>query len=912
MSEYLPFIFNGLVTGAVYGLAATGLVLTYKISGVFNFAQGALATISAYVFYTLHVQHGLNWPLAAVISIGVVGPIVGVLLERLARSVAGRALALQVGATVGVLLIVEAAVVLIYGDVATREVPVFLGTAETTLFGSAIQVWSIITFVVAIVVTAGLYLYFRFARMGVAMRAVVDNSDLVDLTGQSAVSVRRYGWIIGSLFACLCGVLFSTLLPLDPVVLTLLVVQAFGAAALGGFRNLPVTFLGGLFIGLLASLSTKWFTTGILANFSSASPFIVLFVVLLVFPRRFLTASSRVVSLRSSSWTAPWQVQTGGAVLVLAALATVPAWGGIHVADWSNALAITVLFLSLGLLVRTSGQVSLGQVAFMAVGASAFSHFATGSLHLPWLVAVIGSGLICIPIGALLAIPAIRLTGLYLALATFGFAVLLSYMFYTQSFMFGDSGAALSMPRPSFATGDNSFYYVVLAFLVIATLAVTFLERGRLGRLLRGLDGSSAALRTLGTNVNVTRVLVFCISAALAGLAGAFSGMSQSAVSASNFPPLLSLTDLALVLIVFGGTPWYALMAGLALTLIPAYESSSSSANWLQLAFGLAAVVYTLTPSSRMPTVPVRIRVALDARFRAGRASEAFADAEAAVAHLSPLDPATAAADLTLAAGHVTVRFGGVTALDDVSVSAPRGRITGLIGPNGAGKTTMFNTISGLSSAAHADVQLGQQSLRGKGAPFRARAGLGRTFQQMQLFESMTVGENVAIGREGALAGGAPYRHLLSGPRERREIARACGTALGVCGLAGLADRKVSELSTGQRRLVELARSVASDSKILLLDEPSSGLDHRETDSFGQILREVVGQRQVGILLVEHDMSLVMDLCEYIYVLDFGKLIFAGTPEEVRASHVVQTAYLGGSDDDQLVDLSTVGEGTQA
>jgi ABC-type branched-subunit amino acid transport system ATPase component/branched-subunit amino acid ABC-type transport system permease component len=912
MSAYLPFIFSGLVTGAVYGLAGVGLVLTYKTSGVFNMAHGALATVSAYVFYTLHIEHGTAWPLAAAIAVLVVGPAMGLLFERLARAIGGASLALQVGATVGILLVVQAAVVLIYGTTKTRSVPVFLASGQTTISGVTLQYSDLITFAIAAVATAALYAYFRFTRAGLAMRAVVDDPDLVGMAGTAPTRVRRYAWLIGVVFASLSGVLFTPLLPLDPTVLTFLVVQAFGAAALGAFRSLPMTFVGGLAIGVLASLSTKWFTSGILVGIPPALPFIVLFIVLLVFPRRYLTAKLKVRPLHRPTWVTPAPVQLGGGAVVLAFLAIVPTFAGIHLSDWTNALAMTILFLSLGLLVRTSGQVSLGHVGFAAVGTAAFSHITQGSPHLPWILGLLVAGLIAVPIGALLAIPAIRLTGLYLALATFGSSLLLAYMFYNENFMFGNSGNALTMGRPGFATGETAFYFVVLAIVVIVSVAVVGLERSRLGRLLRGMGDSPTALATSGTAVNVTRVMVFCISAFLAAIAGALSGISQGAVSVDSYQPLLSLTWLALIVIVVGGAPWYALIAAGSLILVPSYITSYNTSNWLQVLFGVFAVLYALTPDS-MRGAPPPVRRLLDGIFRRAAPPDGAGGRSRSINAAGSVDRLPVAAG-SLEVRDVSVRFGGLIAVDDVSFSAPTGRITGLIGPNGAGKTTTFNTCSGLNRPSAGDVRLDGQSLLRASPSARARTGLGRTFQQMELFESLPVWDNVAIGREGRLAGAQPLRHFLPGRRDALTVRAAAAEALRLCGISDLADTLVRDLSTGQRRLVELARSMAGESRILLLDEPSSGLDVSETAQFGAILRRVVGERGIGILLVEHDMSLVMDVCEYLYVLDFGKLVFEGTPEEVRRSPVVQAAYLGdveaeraaGSDDDLITTEETV------
>jgi ABC-type branched-subunit amino acid transport system ATPase component len=244
----------------------------------------------------------------------------------------------------------------------------------------------------------------------------------------------------------------------------------------------------------------------------------------------------------------------------------------------------------------------------------------------------------------------------------------------------------------------------------------------------------------------------------------------------------------------------------------------------------------------------------------------------------------------------VTVRYGGLTAANAVSLSAPLGLITGLIGPNGAGKTTTFGACSGLVKPTSGAVTLFGDDVTGLSAQARAQRGLGRTFQRMELFDSLTVRENVHLGLEAGFAGSKPWRHLVSSRAENQRLHVAVDDALARCGLTSLADETAANLSTGQGRLVELARVVAGGFRMLLLDEPSSGLDRTETTAFGRILTDLASELGTGILIVEHDMSLVLNICAYVYVLDFGQMIFEGTPQQVVDSADVQRAYLGSSD----------------
>jgi ABC-type branched-subunit amino acid transport system ATPase component len=253
---------------------------------------------------------------------------------------------------------------------------------------------------------------------------------------------------------------------------------------------------------------------------------------------------------------------------------------------------------------------------------------------------------------------------------------------------------------------------------------------------------------------------------------------------------------------------------------------------------------------------------------------------------------ATAPAELV--ARDITVIFGGLIAVEDVSLVGRPGVITGLIGPNGAGKTTTFNACTGVVHPTRGHVSLDGQGLDGTSSARRAKLGLGRTFQRMQLFDTMTVLENVSLGLEARLAGQHWWSQTRASRKELAECREAAQDALSRCGIAHLADESAGHLATGQRRLVEMARAIAGQFRFLLLDEPSSGLDESETENFSDILTGVAAEG-TGILLVEHDVGLVRNICSYVYVLEFGKLIFEGPTEEVMASEVVHAAYLGGS-----------------
>jgi ABC-type branched-subunit amino acid transport system ATPase component/branched-subunit amino acid ABC-type transport system permease component len=892
VSGLLPYLVVGLASGSVYALIGLGVVLTYKVSNIFNLAHGALATAAAYLFYALHVQHNMTWPLALLVSVVVCGLVFGLAMERMAKGLAGTSFVLRIVATLGVLLLIVNTCQLIFGNF-PLTVPPFLPTTTVNVFGVAVTIDRIIIVAIALAATVFLYVFFRVTRLGKAMRAVVDNPDLLDLCGTSPTRVRRFAWVVGCTFAALSGPLLIELLgSVDVSTLTALVIEAFAAAALASFSSLPLTYAGGLLIGVATSVSAKYINSSsvLVDSIPAAMPFIILFVLMLVMPRSRLVIRSMVPRRLNPRWSAPPRVQTAGMCVALAVLATVPAWAGYHLGDWTAMLTYVILFLSLGLLVRTSGQVALCQVTFAAIGAVAFSKFAGEGI--PWVPALILAGLVTVPVGFIIAVPAIRLSGTFLALATLGFGLLIQNMFYQTSWMFGDGNQGIPDPMPhlSWLAVDSGpgFYYVVLAIVCIVSLGVVALVRSRLGRLLVAMSDSSRALSTAGVSVDVTRVLVFCISSFLAAIAGALYGMAIFVPTSQSFDPMLSISYLTLLVIMVGVEPWYALSAGASLTIGSSYIHLTGISNYLQILFGVSAIAVAIAPPAGLPD---RVHALIDRL--GGRPDRGDGRGTARGPKGTPRPGPAAVPAAELAVRNLTVRFGGLTAVSKLNLVAGTGKITGLIGPNGAGKTTTFNVCSGLVRPADGQVTLNRADISRLGQAARARRGLGRTYQHIELWDSMTVRQNVALGREAGLVGSSVLRQLLPKPGERSTVAVAAEAAISLCGLDDDGETVVASLPTGRRRLVELARCLAGDFSIILLDEPSSGLDQYETEMFGRILRRVVQERGLGILLVEHDMRLVMEVCEYIYVLDFGQEIFQGTPAEVGASPVVKDAYLG-------------------
>jgi ABC-type branched-subunit amino acid transport system ATPase component/branched-subunit amino acid ABC-type transport system permease component len=905
VAQFLPFVVIGLSVGSVYGLAATGLVLTYKTSGIFNFAYGALASVSVFIFYELHDVQGWPWPLAGALCVFVVGPVTGYLLELLARQLAAADRTLQIGAMVGLIVCIVSITGLLFGDT-TGTFPSFLPTTTVRMLDVNVEWEQIIVFLVGFAAAGALYAFLRYTRRGVELRAVVDDPDLLSVTGTSSVGVRRLAWIIGSSFAALSGLLIAPNLQLSATALTLLVVQAFSAAAIGYFTNLPLTYVGGLLTGVAGAIATKYVVNvPWLIGLPSSLPFIVLFVVLLVTPRSKLVVRSFVVPRRiPPSWHAPAPARVLSGLIFLGLLCAVPSLVGVNLASYTSALILVILILSLGLLLRTSRQVSLCQYGFAAIGAAAMAHF-TGA-GIPWLIALLLAALVAVPVGAFIAIPAIRLSGVFLALATLGFGILLEQMVYTQGWMFGPSSNGLPTSRPDWSIdgfqlgSDEGMYFVVLACVVVVAVVIAVLTQTRLGKLLRAMGDSPVALDTYGVSVNMIRVLVFCISAFIAAIAGALTASVDTYAIGDNFPSFSSLTIVTIVIVVVLGDPWYAFVAAAGLTIIPVYLTGGDVTEVILTVASIGAVLVPVFRHRLQVTPPRAVQAFVDRisanpfrRARTADQQEAAREAVAPPPAIAKSRPPRQAGSTSLSVENLTIRYGGALAVNDVSLTVQAGTITGLVGPNGAGKTSIFNACSGLVRPAGGKITLHGTDITHATPSQRARLGLGRTFQRVQLFESLDVRSNIRLARESALAGGNPARQVVGRRGDAREIDRAVAAAIELTGIGSYVDSPVEYLSTGQRRLVELARVLAGPFDTVLLDEPSSGLDATETEHFGEILCRAVAERGLGVLLVEHDMALVHQTCAQVYVLDYGTMIFEGTPRQMLTAETVRAAYLG-------------------
>jgi branched-chain amino acid transport system permease protein len=890
VATFMAFTVVGLVVGCIYALTATGLVVTYTTSGVFNFAHGAIGMIAAFTYWQLSEGWGWHPLIALALVLLVLAPLFGALVERvLIRPLHGAPVDLSLVVTLGLLLMLIGVANQLWRPTTTRRLDEFFEGHDINLAGVFVSYNKLIVIAVAAAVALALRLFFVRSRTGVAMRAVVDSPRLVARNGASPARIQQLSWALGASLASLAGILLAPLVRLDVLLLTLIVINGYAAAAVGRLKSVTLTVVGALVLGLIVTYAVGYLPAGgLLSEFQLVIPMMFLFVVLIVLPHDRLRAGT-AATIRAPN--PPTVRRSAGWGLALVA-ATVVITGFLSPADLGTAgrgFAVAFILLSLLLLTGYGGLVSLCQMTFVGLGAFAMGHLGAGGS----LVGVLAAVGLSAAVGAFVALPTLRLRGLYLALATLAFAQAMDLVFFTRAFTAEGGFNIDRLHIPGLNTTSDRGYVILLAVLfALAGVAIVAIRRSRFGRRLFALNDSPAASATLGVNINWTKLAVFSVSAGMAGLGGVLLGGLFGTASNNDFLMLNSLVLLLLLRIGGVNTATGAFLGAMTFALFPVIQSHFTSfPNLAYLLTGLGAISLGREPNGIAGHIArageqIRGRLAL----RRVLVSEELASAELAPIRatnvepvvLAPAQASAPAAGPLLAVDQVTVRFGGVQALSSVDLTAEVGRVTGLIGPNGAGKTTLFNVITGLERPAHGRVRVAGRDVTELASYRRSRLGVARTFQRLELFTSLSVRDNI----RSAVESRAAWSDDSDDPASAAEM------LIDLVGLRAVDDAPVDALPTGLARLVELGRALGTRPSLLLLDEPSSGLNQEETDVLARLLRSLAAGGMT-IVLVEHDMDLVMRVCDVIHVLDFGRIIAVGTPNEIQVNPMVRAAYLG-------------------
>ncbi|MHC3475122.1 ABC transporter permease subunit [Streptomyces sp. 7R007] len=890
----------GLSVGGAAALTGIGLIVTYRATGVLNFAHGAIAMVCAYALRQCVV--GWGWPLwpSATLTLVFLAPAIGVALERFVfrpLAVLGGDPAQTLVASIGVFVLLVGGAALVWGQGARDDAPELVSADP----------WGQLA--VVVVLAAGVGAVIRWTRFGRELRAVVDDRRLAVLGGIDADRVAAAGWAFGSFTAGLTGVLLAPYVRLDPYGLPLLVMEVVAVAVAARMRSLPVAVLVALGIGVGQSQLTRLHPSGWaepLLRAAGANLFVVaLLVAALALPRVGTrdalprTATARVPT-PPGAWIVAW-------VLFLLPLG----FAGSDLHTSVQVPALGVVLLSLVVVTGRGGQISLGQAAYAGLGALFTALLAAGRFpglpRVPELAALALAVVLVAPLGLLTGWPAIGRRGLALALATFAVGVGVSRFVFAQPY----ATSGLALDRPAGFDGDRAYYVLELALLAAALLATRALRRGRTGRALAAMRDDEAGAAAAGVRVPSLKLLAFVSGAALAALGGGLLGMGLRAFDPGAYDPVRGLLWFAAVVVLGADSTLGALAAaallvgldagargGVAAALIGVlavllgrfpggpYEALRTATGRLRGRRGVGLTELGVRVRARLAPVTLRAEprpvlvgatprsrpAAADgvppssgppARDPESRTSGAGGNPDPAAGRV-PSHPRTPSAP-TLTARALHARYGRFTALDGVDLDVPPGRITAVVGPNGAGKSTLFHCLAGTLRPTHGHVRLGTRDITRLPAHARTRLGIARTFQHLSVFPTLTVAENVRVGAE---QGHTP-------------APAAVDRALRLFALDGpLRALPAAGLPTGTLRRVELARALAGSPRVLLLDEPAAGLDSAEVAALTRVLKALAADG-TALLVVEHDLDLVADLADVVHVMTAGRVVASGPPDRV-------------------------------
>ncbi|MPY49434.1 ABC transporter permease subunit [Streptomyces acidicola] len=882
MSDLLGFVLSGLVSGALYALLATGLVLSYSASGLFNFAHGATAYLCALAFYELH--SGFGWPAVptALLLVCVVAPGLGWCLDRLMfRKLARVGETAQIVATIGLLVALPALGLWIVELLEDAGAPVKPAENQFGLPGvgpSPAVSWQpmdgvgidsdqLITWVVTAVVAVGLWVLMRHTPLGLRLRAAVDNRSLVELRGMSADRLSSVAWMVSSGLAGLAGVLATPLLGLSAHDFTLFLFVSATAAVLGRFASVPLAFAGGLGLGVLQNLVAGYASFAEqITGFRTAVPFLILFAGLLVLTRRQRTAGTTTIDappvdhLAGRSWVRRWGPWTVAAVLPAVALYTVttPFWSGII----AQGLAISLVFVSFTVVTGLGAMVSLAQATF--VTAAALVAGLLMSHGWPFAAAAAVGTCAAAVLGALVALPALRLGGRSLALATLALAFLADQVLFQMGWLRnGDTGWAIPRPvlGPLDLSDDRAMGVAMIVLVTVVVAALSALRDSPSGRAMLAVRSAPAAAMASGVSVVRTKLTLFTLSAGLAGFGGVMYASYSTRITATDFTAMTGLVWLAVVVAAGVRRPQYAVVAGVVFAVMPHVMADhvTKSAHLPVILFGLAGLALANDPDGYCAALPTRLH-----RRRAAAAAQGAA----------PEPPAPREApgrDTALELRGVRAGYDGAPVLHGVDLAVRPGEILALLGPNGAGKSATCRVAAGLLPPLSGQVYAAGRDLTREGAVGRARAGVLLAPEGRGIFPALTIDENLALHLRARGDREAVYDRFPA-------LAARRGVAAG-------------SLSGGEQQLLALAPLLQRPPTVLIADEPSLGLAPRVVD---EVFRLLVELKNAGtaLLLVEEKAAEILEVADTVAYLSQGRVTWCGPRAEVEEDRLTE-AYLG-------------------
>ena len=886
--DVLRFAILGLGTGAIYAVLAQGLVLVYRGSGLLNFAQGAIAMSGAYLYYEIVVTAGLPTP------VGLIGAIIGCALLGLLihlfvlRPMRHSSALTRVIVTLGILLILQSAAYLYFGH-DTLPVPSLFEEHSVALGSPRLRIGADTLWIIAIgvVLTVVLSLVYRRTKFGLLTTAVAENQPATATLGHSPDRIASVNWALGSALGGLAGVLIAPIIFLEPSSLVILVIPAMAAALVGQFVSFPLTLVVALGLGIAQSEIQRFVPVG---GVSTAVPFLVVIVILIT--------RGRAIPLRNFVNDRLPRVGNGRVRVVPVVVVVVVVAVLMFVLDdgWVSALTTTIAYgivcLSIVVITGYAGQLSLAQAILAGIGAITAARLVQ---VLPFPVALVVAALAVAVVGGIIGIPAVRTRGVTLAVVTLGLGgALADLLLRNPDFTGGLAG--ILIPTPTFFGLDldpfvhaGRYGVLVLLVLVLLSLAVANLRRGSTGRRMLAVRSNERAAAAVGVNNAGIKLYAFVLGAAIAAIGGVlltFMNVSVAIGDTGRFDVLACIIMVAVVVTGGVGMIGGAILGSLLITggvISHALDGLSAVSDFLPLIGGVILVLNLMFSPDGLFEVNRELLSKAFPRLAKGPRQSEEPMAEGKV-HIEPT---------SLRVEHLSVSFGGVKAVQDVSMELLPGEVHGLIGPNGSGKTTIIDAITGFVRAEKGRVLMRDVDLAGWRARRRALAGISRSFQSLELFDGLTVRENLAVA--GERPGVTRMLRDLVRPGRIQLNAASC-EAVRQFELTDVLDASPDSLSLGQRKAVAIARAIAAAPTVLLLDEPAAGLDEHEADELALLIRMLASEWNIAVLLVEHKIDIVMSTCDRVTVLRSGQILTTGVPAEVRSDPAVIDAYLGSTD----------------
>jgi ABC-type branched-subunit amino acid transport system ATPase component/branched-subunit amino acid ABC-type transport system permease component len=882
-------IFQGSVTGVVFGLLAVGLVLVYQSSGVVNFAHTELGLIAATLCELLvtrgKVPYWMSWPAA----IGTAATLAALCEFVVIRRLRSAPRVMSVVATLGLSQVLIFLTIALRGD-ATSRMPLPPGFPEFSIGPVFFNRASTAILILGPLMVIGVYFMLAKSALGRRIRGCAANPDAARLAGLSPERSAAWAWGVAGALSGASAILVTGHLGAASAGARgpALLVPAIAAAILARFRSIPVAFGSGLVLGIIQQLVGINSETGGVVQLVTFA--VVMGGLLLQSPKssrdsdrsNWMTISTKRLSPRAA--TLRTTIFGAGTLLI----GVIGLGGSSELAvDFTYIVATATVALSLFIVTGLSGQLSLGQFAVAGVGATVGIRVSnsTGQLLLGFVAAGIAGALTCV----LVCLPGVRLRGLFSAVTTLSFALLAREWLFPQTWMMGSS---LSIEQTKIGglrlESTRSFLFVVLAVFVLVSLVVHRLATTGTGRKIRALRDNEGQARGFAIPALKTKALTFALAGFVAGVGGVSVALSLSTINPSSFSTSQSVLVVAIAVIgglqtVTGVVLGTAYLVGLPQFLpLDAAGLAATSFGWL--------LIVLFAPSG----LSGLLDKALGSLFPRAKVDELVPGGALKPWDL-PVEHEVGGRDTvrgTLTATGLSKRFGGVTAVNAVDFTVNPGESIGLIGANGAGKTTLFELLAGFTPSDQGTVMFEGREIGKLNAEQRARLGIVRSFQDAALFSTFTVKEVLQLAVEKTQPTSVWRSVLMPGRSEAKQRGFA-EKLIAQCGLGNYADSSISELSTGTRRIVELAAVMALKPRLLLLDEPSAGIAQRETEALANVIVTLKQQLNTTLVVVEHDVPFVRALSDRIVVMETGRVIANGEPGAVLNDPAVIASYLG-------------------